>query len=227
MISDTLRAKERWLAVDLNSHQAGLKREKKVPFPLIEEALTIWVENALQTGLVLTDDILSTKALEFAFLLKEDKFKGSNGWVDGFKKRHNLKQYNIHGEAMSALLENLSTMREDLRQTLKDYNPEDIFNCDETGLFWKMKPSRTISNGPVSGKKQSKDRVTVLLTCNAIGNEKLPPLFIHKYENPWALKNINKKTLPVDYYWNKKSWMQVSIWNEYIKKLNNRMKRQN
>ena len=80
MISDTLRAKERWLAIDLNSHQAGLKHEKKVPFPLIEEALTIWVENALQTGLVLTDDILSTKALEFAFLLKEDKFKGSNGW---------------------------------------------------------------------------------------------------------------------------------------------------
>jgi len=128
---------------------------------------------------------------------------------------------------MSAPLENLSTMREDLRQTLKDYNPEDIFNCDETGLFWKMKPSRTISNGPVSGTKQSKDRVTVLLTCNAIGNEKLPPLFIHKYENPRALKNINKKTLPVDYYWNKKSWMQVSIWNEYIKKLNNRMRRQN
>ena len=91
MISDTLRAKERWLAVDLNSHQVGLKREKKVPFSLIEKALTIWVENALQTGLVLTDDILSTKALEFAFLLKEDKFKGSNEWIDGFKKRHNLK----------------------------------------------------------------------------------------------------------------------------------------
>src|SRR6266498_3438822 len=200
MICDTLKAKERWLAVDLNSHQAGLKHEKKVPFPLIEEALTIWVENALQTGLVLTDDILSTKALEFAFLLKEDKFKESNGWVDGFKKRHNLKQYNIYGEAVSVPLENLSTMREDLRQTLKDYNPEDIFNCDKTGLFWKMKPSRTISNGLVSGTKQSKDRIIVLLTCNAIGNEKLPPLFIHKYENPRILKNINKKTLLVDYY---------------------------
>src|SRR6266540_4695449 len=221
MICDTLNAKECWLAVDLNSHQAGLKREKKVLFPLIEEALTIWVENALQTGLVLTNDILSTKVLKFAFLLKEDKFKRSNRWVDSFKKRHNLKQYNIHGEAASALLKNLSTMREDLCQTLKDYNPKDIFNCDETGLFWKMKPSRTISNGLVSGTKQSKDRVTILLTCNAIGNEKLPPLFIHKYENPRALKNINKKTLPVDYYWNKKSWMQVSIWNEYIKKLNN------
>ena len=227
MICDTLKARERWLAVDLNSRQAGLKREKKVPFPLIEEALTIWVESALQTGLVLTDDIISTKALEFAFLLREDKFKGSNGWIDGFKKRHNLKQYNIHDEAASAPIENLSIMREDIRQTLKNYNPEDIFNCDETGLFWKMKPSRTISNGPVSGTKQSKDRVTILLTYNTIGNKKLPPLFIHKYENPRALKNINKKTLPVDYYWNQKSWMQVSIWNEYIKKLDTRMRRKN
>src|SRR6266540_4105101 len=135
MICDTLKAKERWLAVNFNSHQAGLKHEKKVLFPLIEEALTIWIENALQTNLVLTDDILSTKAFEFAFLLKEDKFKESNGWVDGFKKRHNLKQYNIYGEAVSALLENLSTMQEDLCQTLKDYNPKDIFNYDEMGLF--------------------------------------------------------------------------------------------
>src|SRR6266542_6439334 len=90
-----------------------------------------------------------------------------------------------------------------------------------------MKSSRTISNDLVSETKQSKDRVIILLICNAIGNDKLSPLFIHKYENPWTLKNINKKTLSVDYYWNKKSWMQVSIWNEYIKKLNNRMRRQN
>ena len=89
-----------------------------------------------------------------------------------------------------------------------------------------MKPNHTISNDQVSETKQSKDRVTILLTCNATRNEKLAPLFIHKYENPQVLKNINKKTLPVDYYWNKKSWMQVSIWNDYIKKLNNRMIRQ-
>ena len=63
-----------------------------------------------------------------------------------------------------------------------------------------MKPSRIISNGPVSETKQLKDRVTVLLTCNSTENEKLPALFIHKYENSRVLKNINKKTLPVDYY---------------------------
>ncbi len=44
---NTLKAKECWLAVDLNSHQVELKYEKKVPFSLIKEALTIWIENAL------------------------------------------------------------------------------------------------------------------------------------------------------------------------------------
>ena len=39
----------------------------------------------------MTDNILSTKVLEFTFLLKEDKFKESNRWVDSFKKWHNLK----------------------------------------------------------------------------------------------------------------------------------------
>ena len=227
MISDILKAKDRWLAVDLNSHQAGLRRERKLPFIIIEEALTLWVESALQAGVIISDDILSNKALEFAFLCNESKFKGSDGWVDNFKKRHNLKQYTMQGEAASAPLQDLDIMRENLHQVLKNYAPDDIFNCDETGLFWKMRPNRTISNGPVAGTKQSKDRITVLFTCNATGSEKMCPLLIHKYENPRALKNINKNTLPVNYYWNSKSWMQVSIWNQYLKDLDSKMRQQN
>ena len=200
MICDILKAKDRWLAVDLNSYQASLRQERKLPFITIEEALALWVENALEANIIISDSILSTKALEFAFLCNEEKFKASAEWVDNFKKQHNLKQYNMHGEAASTPLQDLDTMRENLCETLKGYTPEDIFNCDETGLFWKIRPNHTISNGPVVGTKQSKDCVTVLLTCNATGSEKMCPLFIHKYQNPRALKNIDKNTLPVNYY---------------------------
>jgi len=65
-----------------------------------------------------------------------------------------------------------------------------------------------------------------LLTYNATRNKKLCPLFIHKSETPQALKNINKKLLLVNYYWNKKSWMQVSIWNQYLKDLDATMRAQ-
>jgi hypothetical protein len=44
MICDILKAKDRWLAVDLNSYQAGLRRKRKLPFVVIEEALALWVE---------------------------------------------------------------------------------------------------------------------------------------------------------------------------------------
>jgi hypothetical protein len=79
-----------------------------------------------------------------------------------------------------------------------------------------MEPKRIISNTPVSGRKQSKDRVTILLYSNATGTEKLKPVFIHKYKNSRPLKNLPKSSLPVEYYWNVKTWMQVSIWNNWI-----------
>ena len=41
MISDILKEKDRWLAIDINSLQVGLRCEKNVAFPVIEEALTI------------------------------------------------------------------------------------------------------------------------------------------------------------------------------------------
>ncbi|CAG8739293.1 17441_t:CDS:2, partial [Rhizophagus irregularis] len=48
-------------------------------FPIIEEALTVWIDKALQAGLILTESILTTKALDFALLCNEEKFKASNG----------------------------------------------------------------------------------------------------------------------------------------------------
>jgi hypothetical protein len=192
MVSDILKEKDRWIAIDNDSYQANLKREKKVQFPIIEEALTVWIDKALQARLVLTESILATKALDFALLCKEDKFKASNGWLDNFKKWHNLKQYNIHGEAGSAPIQDLASMREKLHQTLRDYDPKDIFNCDETGLFWKMKPSHTISNSPVAGTKQSKDCVTILFTCNSTGTENCAPYLYINMRIPERSKILTK-----------------------------------
>ncbi len=94
-------------------------------------------------------------------------------------------------------------------------------------MYWDLEPSKTLAQGPLSGKKKSKKWVTLLLTCNATGTEKLKPLFIHTYQNPRILREKKKEELPVDYYWNSTSWMQVSIWNDYLTKLDKKMRLQN
>ena len=89
-------------------------------------------------------------------------------------------------------------------------------------LFWQLEPSKTLAQGPVTGTKKSKNRVIILLTCNATGEDKLKPLLIHKYKNPRPLRGITVED-SVQYYWNKTAWMQQSIWLDYLKKLNKLM----
>src|SRR6185369_10619531 len=226
-VSDILKDPERWLSTDLNSYQARLKRTSTLPTSKIDGPLILWIEKALECNLTITGSIIQEKALRFAELLEVNNFKASSGWLHNFKQRYSIQEYNKHGESQSAPIEQIPQMRIELRNILKDYRLEDIFNCDETGLFWKMEPNRGLSSGPILGIKQNKDRVTVLLTCNSIGTEKLKPLFIHKYQTPRPLRGVDKSTLPVDYYWNSKAWMQLTIWNDYLKNLNNKMHLEN
>lgn len=223
-VSDILKESDKWLKVDPNSYQAKLKRPSVAQFTNIEEALILWIEKALECNLTITDSIIKQKGMKFAELLNNQDFIGSSGWLSNFKQRYSIREYFKHGEAQSAPIEKLPEMRRDLQNILKEYQMNDIFNCDETGLFWKMEPTHGLSTAPLLGTKQDKDRITILLTCNATGTEKLIPLLIHKHKTPRPLRGIDKKTLPVNYYWNSKAWMQVSVWNDYLKNLDKIMK---
>ena len=64
-------------------------------------------------------------------------------------------------------------MRAELQEILQAYELKDIWNCDETALFWRLEPSKTIAHDPVLGKKHPKERVSILATCNASGDERL------------------------------------------------------
>ncbi|GFV05345.1 tigger transposable element-derived protein 1 [Trichonephila clavipes] len=70
-----------------------------------------------------------------------------------------------------------------------DYSADQVFNADETGLYWKKLPNRTyITKNCKWTYKESKDRVTLLLCRNASGDRMLKPLLINKSLRPRALK---------------------------------------
>ena len=77
-----------------------------------------------------------------------------------------------------------------------------------------------MTRAPLSGHKKEKFRIIIFCYANATGTEKMTLTFIYKYKTSYVMKNINYKNLPVYYFWNKKAWMQVSIFNEVLLKLN-------
>jgi len=225
-VCDILKDKEKWLNIELTGSNTTKQKQKSAKFPELEEALAIWISKALATNKTITGEIIIAKAINFANLLNIEGFTGSSGWLSNFKKRYNIKQYNKHGEAQSGPSEEeLDKEREKLQELISNYDIENVFNCDETGnnfielinviyfiltkvlfnlgLYWELEPSKTLSTGPLSGTKKSKNRVTILLTFNATGSMKLPALFIHKYKTSRDLTGIDKSKLPVDYFWNK------------------------
>ena len=88
-------------------------RHREVKFPLLDHAMSLWVENVTAGGVTLTDLLIKEKARIFAQALniQENELVFSNGWLEKFKKRNNIKRYRAHGEAGSAPLESLPEER--------------------------------------------------------------------------------------------------------------------
>ena len=73
----------------------------------------------------------------------DERLNLSDGWLARFKARNGLKQFKRHGEAGSADAATVERERQCIQELIKKYGYElrDIFNMDETGLFYAYVPS--------------------------------------------------------------------------------------
>ena len=149
--------------------------------------------------------------------LKNDEFKASNGWLESFRKRNNVSFATLSEESDSVNKETVADWQSRIERICEGYSPDNIFNLDETGLFFRALPSKSLvlKGDSCKGGKKAKDRLTVMLCCSWTG-EKLTPLVIGKAKSPRCFKGINVQDLSVTWRWNRKAWMTSTIFQEWL-----------
>ena len=94
-----------------------------------------------------------------------------------------------------------------------------VYNCDETGLFWKALPTKSLAarkESKVPRYKVSKERLTILVCANATGEYKVQLTIVGKAKNPRALKNVSPSVLPVRYTNQTNVWMNMKLSEEWF-----------
>jgi hypothetical protein len=137
-MSGTLKRSAELLAKATTSNLSS-KRQKTVKFPVMEAALAEWFL-ANQEHINLSGDLIRESAMKIIDRLYPDHlpFEFSNGWLEAFKVRHGIKKHRRFGESGSVDMTTVATALPGIRQVLDAYEWRDIYNMDESGLFYRM-----------------------------------------------------------------------------------------
>ena len=205
-ISSSLKKKEKILeAFESSRFGPGRKWLRTAAHADIEDAVLLWFKQARSLSVPVSGP--QFKARELVTSLGHREFVCSSGWLERFKARHGIV-FQMSGES-ALVTEDMTSdwLGTKLPTLLSEYQPTDIFNADETGLFWKCLPDKTLhmKDELCSGGKRSKERIMVLVCANMTGTEKLPLLVIGRFAKPRCFKNV--RTLSVQYEANHKAWM--------------------
>lgn len=149
----------------------------------------------------------------------------SNGWLYGYQTRNNIKNRKQHdGEAASLALDAAKQMIT-IRRILASHPPQDIFNCDESGLCWKLYPDRSISTRTLPGQKKDEARISILFACNSDGSERLPLWVIGKSKKPRAFTqaHIEPQNLGIQWRHNGMAWITGDIFKQWLSEFDKQM----
>lgn len=123
----------------LESQRAKPLRDDK-----LERSLIIFVHQARENHLALSGSIIREKACQFGKDLGITNFKGSNGCLVKFLKRQKMSFKKLCGKSASVDTAVTSEWQKNVLPGLvENYEPRDIFNADETGLFYNRENQET------------------------------------------------------------------------------------
>lgn len=198
----------------------------KAQYPEIDKSVYEWVREMRNPTLRLKPLPLSrlhiqARATHEAKIRGITNFEASNGWFRGWRFRMGVgPSLRLWGEAGDVNKAEIEPIMQELRLKLERYNPANIFNADETGLYFRALPARTYivdedeDRRTLRGSKSltAKDRVTLLLCVNAPGTCKIEPLLVGSAKNPHCFRDMPS---PVPYASQSNSWVDRVVYKHW------------
>ncbi|XP_050063252.1 tigger transposable element-derived protein 6-like [Aphis gossypii] len=148
-----------------------------------------WFVAVRAKNIPVSGPIIQEKAREIAVRHGNHSFKASNGWLSSFKNKHYIAWNRVCGESNDVNIDSVNEWKLKISEYVKDYDACNIYNCDETGLFFRAIPNKTLKlkGEQCKGGKLSKERLTVLLCGNMAGDMEKSPV-IGKSVKPRCFK---------------------------------------
>jgi DDE superfamily endonuclease/Tc5 transposase DNA-binding domain len=215
--------------IKIRRGQGVRERRRDAEQPLLEEALFEWHQRLQNSRIPITGDLIRAAATQLwnriPTLAELPEPKWSIGWLEGFKSRNGIRKRKQHGEAASVNMEGAEDRMIELRAIVAPYPSKDVYNMDETGLFWKATPDTTLATESQSGTKKQKARISLANCSNADGSDKIPLWIIGVSKRPrcFARARINISSLNAHWRYNKKAWMTTVIMLEWLTWFDKRM----
>ena len=194
----------------------NLKKRKIVDiipkYSEIENVFVLFLEKSRENGIPATGPMLRNLALREAEKRNIQGFSASEGWMDRMKKRHGIQGRQLSGEAASVNKVVVTNWKKQIPELIQAYEPKGIFNCDETGLYYKHSTiqSMVLPGDSCHGGKAMNERIILLLCCSWMG-EKMKLLMIGKSVRPRCLRGVDLDMMSISYKAKNSSWMNGNI----------------
>lgn len=221
-VSEILSDRYQWLdhPTDPTPLREDSARHRQSHWPDLEHILYTWQQIVEGKKGLVTGDLLIVKARQIWSTLPQYKDlpqpRFSQGWLSNFKARYKIHAVTQHGEAGSVPEAAEEEMR-GIRTIAGEYEEDNIYNMDETGLYWKKTPDKGLATQSIPGVKREKARITLVLCCNSSGSDRFPIWFIGSAKTPRALRSVNIPALGGHWSHNKKAWMTTIIMDDWLK----------
>lgn len=128
-------------------------RSRSLVMENMEQLLSVWIEDQNQQNVLISVVLIQEKARSLSQDLKREQGEGaksetfgaSGRWFGHFTARHNLPILGASSEASGPGVEEAHKYTVLLCRVIREgsYTAWQVFNVDETGLFWKRLPDRT------------------------------------------------------------------------------------